>query len=162
MVIVTPVTVSPEEGVARIWSLAIAPEGYIAPGVAHVHVTVGASASTIGRTLIETVAAAALFSKSEAVTVMVFGTSAVPSTSGAESVAVQVVGWSVSCVIATDTPSIDAEACFTPTSASTIVAETAIEEPSTNTVPADGAVMVMAGGLAAWITLSVAVCAVPA
>src|SRR3954470_8049655 len=111
MVIVTPVIESPAVGIARTCSLAIAPDGYMAPGVAQVQVTVGASASMTGRTFTNTaVGVAALFSKSEAVTVIVFGTSAVPSTSGAESEAVQVVGCNASCVIGTLTPSSDAAA----------------------------------------------------
>src|SRR4051812_20308872 len=149
MVMETALIESPLAGVARTCSLAIAPLGYIAPGVLQTQVTVGARASMMGRSLIVTLAgAAALFSKSLAVTVMVFGTSVVPSTSGALSVAVQVLGGWASCDIGTLTPSIEAAACFTPTSSSTMVAEIGIEEPSWKTAPAIGAVRVIAGGLA--------------
>ncbi len=99
MVIETVLIESPVEGVTLTVSVAFAAAGYIEP-LPHCHASVGASASMIGWMLTVTLAGADwLFSKSLAVTVIVFGTSDGGSTSGEGTEAVQTLVRAGSSVI---------------------------------------------------------------
>src|ERR1043165_5324532 len=118
--------------------------------------------SLIGLMPTERVAgAAALFSKSTALIVSVFGTAVVPSTAGAVIAPVQTLArtGSFARFVVPVTPSSVAVALFTPTSASTIVASMLTGSPSRiGFAPAAGVLIVIVGGVLSWLTVRTADC----